>query len=309
MPASDITYNGGNGVESPRPQADPLPLKPGEIGYIEVAEPPAAILHNIDMRDLPTRHPLDTDYPSVSSNAATPLSQSDVVTSPSSEQSSSPTSMTKSHGILDLFKPEGPPAFWGLRLYTLVIFVVQLILLGGTVIIWVFTTKCLAQTLFGQSAIIFFHIVFIIVILVQLVFLERRLFRLRGERYSYVHPGEMLPRYRSMPRSSMTLNFAPWNRPPLPTYAAALSQSGFGTGDVEDHVIACPPPPPYGSTRDSTLLLRGFLRNSLRANSGRAGSPSSDVSRDVSRDEQGDRVQGELEETIESPSVAHIVVR
>ncbi len=52
--------------------------------------------------------------------------------------------------------------------------------------------------------------------------------------------------------------------PSLPTYAAALAQSGLGTGDVEDNLIAIPPPPAYGNTRGSTLLLRGFLRNSLR---------------------------------------------
>jgi hypothetical protein len=58
---------------------------------------------------------------------------------------------------------------------------------------------------------------------------------------------------------------APWTRPPLPTYAAALASSGVGTGDVEDVEIAQPPPPAYGQTRGSTLILAGFLRNSLRA--------------------------------------------
>jgi len=61
------------------------------------------------------------------------------------------------------------------------------------------------------------------------------------------------------------MGFSPWNRPPLPTYAAALAQSGVGTGDVEDHLIAAPPPPAYGNTRGSTFLLSGFLRDSLRA--------------------------------------------
>lgn len=59
--------------------------------------------------------------------------------------------------------------------------------------------------------------------------------------------------------------FAPWNRPPLPTYAAALAQSGFGTGDVEDNIIAVPPPPAYGHTRGSTLLLAGFMSENLRS--------------------------------------------
>jgi hypothetical protein len=90
-------------------------------------------------------------------------------------------------------------------------------------------------------------------------------FRLRAERYSYLHHGEVLPtsRRRYIPDNA-NMPLAPWLRPPLPTYAAALAQSGHGTGDVEDHVIAQPPPPAYGHTRGSTLLLSGFLRNSLR---------------------------------------------
>lgn len=57
---------------------------------------------------------------------------------------------------------------------------------------------------------------------------------------------------------------APWQRPPLPTYAAALAQSGVRTGDVEDGLIAQPPPPAYGKTRGSTLLLQGFLNTEHR---------------------------------------------
>jgi len=67
------------------------------------------------------------------------------------------------------------------------------------------------------------------------------------------------------------MGFAPWNRPSLPTYAATLAQTGLGTGDVEDNQIAIPPPPAYGNTRGSTLLLSNFLRNSLRRSQGTAG--------------------------------------
>jgi hypothetical protein len=88
----------------------------------------------------------------------------------------------------------------------------------------------------------------------------------RAERYAFKHPGEM-------PRSSLrrghsvnnSMPVAPWSRPPLPTYAAAIASSGVGTGDVEDAEIAQPPPPAYGQTRGSRLLLAGFLRSSLRA--------------------------------------------
>lgn len=300
MPPIDITSNNAQA------QAQPLPSKRGEIGYIEAAESPTETLHTVNAQDLATRYPANRDH----SSAVTPPPQSEVVICPSSasEQSPSTASITKSHGILDLFKPQGPPAFGGLRLFTLAIFAAQLILLGGTATAWVFTSKRLTQL--GQIAIIPFHIIFIVLVLAQLVLLERCLFRLRGERYTYIHPGQTLLRHR---RSSTTLALAPWNRTSLPTYATALSQSGVGTGDVEDHLIAALPPPAYGNTRDSTLLLRGFLRNSIGANSG----GESSMGRPVSTEEQGDQVENaerarQLEETmnrLEPPPAAHIVIR
>ncbi|KAJ6513119.1 hypothetical protein C8R45DRAFT_962474 [Mycena sanguinolenta] len=121
----------------------------------------------------------------------------------------------------------------------------------------------------NASTAIFVHVVFGVVTLIQLLFLERRIFRLRAERYSFVHPGEILPSARrrliNAGDGGTSLAFSPWNRPPLPTYAAALAQSGVGTGDVEDHLIAAPPPPAYGNTRGSTFLLSGFLSDRLRA--------------------------------------------
>lgn len=66
---------------------------------------------------------------------------------------------------------------------------------------------------------------------------------------------------------------APWSRPPLPTYANAV---GFrGTGDVEDAQIAGAPPPEYGNTRGSTLLLSTFFGG---APLGRSASRSSNDS-------------------------------
>lgn len=84
----------------------------------------------------------------------------------------------------------------------------------------------------------------------------------------HLHPGEVLPTTRFqgsrrfLPNSTIALS--PWNRPPLPTYAAALAESGVGTGDVEDHLIAAVPPPAYGNTRGSTLLLRGYSSSNGR---------------------------------------------
>lgn len=117
----------------------------------------------------------------------------------------------------------------------------------------------------GNTSSIFVHVVFAVGVLGQLLFLERRVYRVRAERYAYLHPGEILPTSRGRAMVGSNMAYAPWHRPPLPTYAAALAQSGVGTGDVEDHIIAQPPPPAYGHTRGSTLLLAGFLRDSLRA--------------------------------------------
>jgi hypothetical protein len=104
-----------------------------------------------------------------------------------------------------------------------------------------------------------------VALLGQLIMVERRIFRLRAERYTFLHPGEVLPTSRRHSSSSTSMGIAPWHRPPLPTYAATLAASGHGTGDVEDHLIAAPPPPAYGNTRGSRLILTGFLRDSLRA--------------------------------------------
>jgi hypothetical protein len=151
------------------------------------------------------------------------------------------------------------------------------------------------------SSDIFVHVAFALVVLAQLVLIERRVFRARAERYVFKHPGEMLPgslqrRYSgSNPSTSMAI--APWSRPPLPTYAAALAASGVGTGDVEDVVIAQPPPPAYGKTRGSTLVLSGYLRDSLRLQAReheedqtneRSDRPISFVSRDEEWEERRD---------------------
>jgi len=289
-----------SGITSTSAQADPLPSKRGEIGYTSPA-------NTLSVRNLPpSPHPDDRDSDDHSFVYPDAVPQPDSVVA---EQSSSTASITKSHGILDLFKPEGPPAFGGLRLYTLVILAMQLILLGGTVAVWVLVSKRISQI--GQLTIIPFHIIFVILVLVQLLLLERRLFRLYEERYNYVRPGEILPRHRT-PRSSMILTLAPWNRPALPPYAVALSESGVGTGDIEDLLIPHLPPPAYGNTRESTL----DLQNILRANSGPEFSTGRRQSY-VCGDEQGDLVQNadiarRLEETInrlETPSAAHVVIR
>jgi len=195
-------------------------------------------------------------------------------------------SLSKKKRILSFFKPKHIPSYYGLRLTTLLACVCQCLAVAATIVGWYFTATRMGRSdstpdnqppstdnentngqagLNNTSSAIFIHVVFGVVTLVQLLFLERRIFRLRAQRYSYVHPGEILPSARLRAMGDPSLAYSPWNRPPLPTYAAALAQSGVGTGDVEDHLIAAPPPPAYGNTRGSTFLLSGFLRNSLRA--------------------------------------------
>jgi len=106
--------------------------------------------------------------------------------------------------------------------------------------------------------IILIHSGFGVVTLILLILLERAVFVARAERYAFKHPNANGRRRGH--RGSVGLT--PWNRPSLPTYANAM---GFrGTGDVEDAEIAAPPPPEYGNTRGSTLLLSAVLRSSLR---------------------------------------------
>jgi hypothetical protein len=102
------------------------------------------------------------------------------------------------------------------------------------------------------------HVAFTIGVLFLLLFFERTIFHARAERYNFINPTSMAAN-----SSDAVMGLAPWNRPPLPTYAAALGSRG--TGDVEDNIIAQPPPPAYGNTRGSTLLLANLLRNSLRS--------------------------------------------
>jgi len=291
-----------------RCQAEPLPSKRGEIGYAEGVhnlDQPWEGVPSTDGSPLRERHPADRDHSTVPADPVNP-------SPPSSSQQyapPSPRSTAKPLGFLKHRKCLG-----GIQLSTLLIFVAQVLVLGGSITAWVFTTQVLRRMARdlpgGQASFMLVHVIFVIVVIGQLLFLERRLFRLRGERYSHLHPGEVLPRHRNIPVHPHTaIAFAPWNRPPLPTYAAALAQSGVGTGDVEDNLIAAPPPPAYGNTRGSTLLLAGYLRESLRAQrplSATSQTPAPTTERPssyISGDDQGEAIQGvdrarRIEETL-----------
>ena len=264
-----------------RPQAGPLPSKRGEIGFVEgVHEQAQEPSQMVDQVTLPARHPADVPIPSPS--------QDTVDVAPSRPD----TSQTVSDGnsVTSVGKPflghKTLPKFLGVHFSTVVLLGAQLLVFVGTVIGWVFASMALTDSddasndpppgeasngdqNFPQgdagTSHIFIHVAFAVLALAQLVFIERRIFRARAERYAFKHPGEMLPSALRRGRSAnASMSVSPWSRPSLPTYAAALASSGVGTGDVEDAAIAPPPPPAYGKTRGSTLLLAGYLRNSLR---------------------------------------------
>jgi hypothetical protein len=260
-----------------RPQAGPLPQKRGEIGFSEeLLQQAEEGRSTTPTAALPERHPEDRSAPEATAPAPS-------VTAASSTPSLANTLVGTSTGSLSKKKRICGAKYKGFHLGTLITFAFQCLLMVGTIVGWYFAATRLSHVgsssstppgqdsnsspLGSTSSAIFIHVVFTVITIVQLLFLERRIFRLRAERYSYVHPGEILPsaRRRAMGGGDPSMGFSPWNRPPLPTYAAALAQSGVGTGDVEDHLIAAPPPPAYGNTRGSTFLLSGFLRESLRA--------------------------------------------
>lgn len=268
--------------EERRPQAAPLPRKRGELGYQEgTSEQDHSRSSSPDVV-LPPRHPADRG-PEQGSTAGVPAGTPPLVTDAGTGPSSSTSdvsstinsvSATKRKGHLrGLFKCRNenkpPSKIGGITSLTFWKFALHLLMLGGTIVIWVFTTKLILRSQDKQIPLpttILVHVIFSIATLAQLLLLERRIFRMRAERHSHLHPGEVLPSFRNgqtLPND--TIAFAPWNRPPLPTYAAVLAESGIrGTGDVEDHVIAQAPPPAYGNTRGSTFLLSGFLSEEVR---------------------------------------------
>jgi hypothetical protein len=243
---------------------------------------------------LPERHPEERRAPSPSSTAAAApaLPATDAPRLPASsgflqQPDTSSTHTTGKRSIVSFLRPKKVPLIGGVRLTTLVRVLAQLLFFCGTVAGWVATVMVLnrrtakdpdgdhSNPFDGSSALVFVHAAFGIATLTQLLFLERIIFRARAERYAHVHPGALLPRTFRIEMSSRggvggrrsndsSLALAPWNRPSLPTYAAALRDGAAGTGDVEDAAIAAPPPPAYGNTRGSQMLLSGFMTTELR---------------------------------------------
>ncbi|KAG6883513.1 hypothetical protein C0993_005762, partial [Termitomyces sp. T159_Od127] len=232
-----------------QPQPGPSPTKRGEIGYVDAVDQtrsssPEAVL--------PARHPADRDHsapPTVAASLEIPpvSSASDAALTPPSVSALS-NNLIK-HKVLCFFKPKNNILFLGIRLFSLLIFFLLLTVLGGMLAGWIILTKAMNHKTSDTSTTttLSIHILFGVCVLAELFLLERRVYRLRAERYGFLHPGETLPTTRN--GRPVDIPFSPWNRPSLPTYAAALAQSGTGTGDAEDHLIARPPPPAYGNTR------------------------------------------------------------
>lgn len=249
-----------------RPEADPLPPKIGERGYVPTSIPEMTQSSPQDERVvLPARHPADHDAeptPAPGNNAPPPATNS----TPTPNQASSIRKSWKQRLSLGGISP-----LTLARIVILLIFLAATSAAWGIIIIHFSAAKAIASNPSGDgssdngydgfnspafSSVVIVHISFTIVILVELLFLERSIFHARAERYLYKN---------GMQRggANASMGIAPWNRPPLPTYAAALAEIGVGTGDVEDNMIAIAPPPAYGNYRGSTLILAGALRESL----------------------------------------------
>ncbi|KIM33613.1 hypothetical protein M408DRAFT_326286 [Serendipita vermifera MAFF 305830] len=275
-----------------RPEAEPLPSKVGEIGYIAPKSPEIrqSSTTSAPPSPLPARHPADRP----NEPAPDVASQTPSITETVPVQSTTGTSSGKKSWFRRL-------SLGGISILSIIRILLLLAFMGATGAAWGLTITRFgvpqsAEEAAGDmppssadnnnnndnggwgppafSSIVIVHVSFTIVTLVQLVFLERSIFHARAERYMYKHgmaPGE----------AGTSMAIAPWNRPPLPTYAAALTESGVGTGDVEDNLIAIPPPPAYGNTRGSKLLLAGMLRESLIRQLNRSSQQSriSEVSR------------------------------
>ncbi|KAF9649902.1 hypothetical protein BDM02DRAFT_3185856 [Thelephora ganbajun] len=248
-----------------QPQADPLPTKRGEIGYRESLNPsaPSSTESESDITAHQTSIPADGEsQPACSEPGPSPITNADGNQFPAESQPSS--------GLrFPLFKPGFTK--YGVRVSTILLLVTQGAFLLITIALWVTIAKLVLPSSdvgkqIGTS--VFVHITFILCAIIQVVLLERIFFRYRAERYAMLHPGEILPDvFNRGEQISIRLALAPWNRPPLPTYAAVLMESGVGTGDVEDNRIAVAPPPAYGNTRGSTLILAGFISSELREQS------------------------------------------
>lgn len=273
-----------------RPEAEPLPKKVGEIGYVPPKSPKTPESRHdspVTNSPLPARHPADRpDEPATASSTTTDLPAANPTPNATTNSASSVKKSWKQRLSVG-----------GVSFFSIFRIVLLLVFIAATGAAWGITIRLFGKNIpaapdtsgdsgFGSgsddssdsnnggnqgpsnfSSVVIVQVSFTVVTLVELLFLERSIFHARAERYLYKNG-------MSRGGASATMGIAPWNRLPLPTYAAALAESGRGTGDVEDNLIAIPPPPAYGNTRGSVLLLSGFLRNSLVRNLNRSSQQS-----------------------------------
>jgi len=307
-------------------RAGPLPSKLGEIGYVDEPNPPNSTLRvldssiNISVETLSGPHPAERERDqhdrnqgqridhrhgesdSSSSSGPSTLPSSSTTTlplAPANAQSSVSLAPTTTSSINRRLKflslsQKSKSYLFGTTPRSMARLGLQLAVLAGTVVGWIFAVKLIKVPAVGGSTndntngppvsgTIFIHVAFTVVTLIQLLFLERCIFHLRAERWMHYNPTSALPSHlggRSRTGPSR-MPYAPWNRPSLPTYAAAL---GFrGTGDAEDNEIARvvalgsgDVPPQYGHTRGSTLLAYG-IGGRLQMVRGSSGSVMSEM--------------------------------
>jgi len=266
--------SGASLVTEVRPEAEPLPSKIGELGYTGTQHED---MREISLSDGPSRttHPAER----TTTRGSAPNGDGGV-------PSTSASSTRSKRSIFSFLGSKG--GHWkGLSYITLARAVLIFLALAGVIAAWAIVANQIAASpdtppqpdTTGDSqgptgkvpSPILIHVAFSIGVLFLLLFLERTTFQARAERYNFLNPSSMAAN-----TGNAIMGLAPWNRPPLPTYAAALA--GRGTGDVEDNIIAQPPPPAYGNTRGSTLLLANLLRNSLRSIPSRASQRVSQMS-------------------------------
>ncbi|KAG9009556.1 hypothetical protein FRB94_011973 [Tulasnella sp. JGI-2019a] len=128
------------------------------------------------------------------------------------------------------------------------------------------------------SPTVYIHVVFVITTLALLLTLKHNVVQARDERQAYAHPQEVLPRYNTYEEGDA---YAPLQTQMRPLWLAGTLRDGRrgSASDADAGVPGTvgPPPPAYGRTRGSTLLLRGMP--SLREIEGQDSSSSRRSSR------------------------------
>lgn len=238
------------GEERPHTRPPSLAIR-GDLPFVEaVTNRPGEGTE--ESSSLPLHHPADRGHQSRS--PTWPSTQIANETRPTNERAST----TKS--FFGRLKSNQVPLSSGLQRSTLLLFAILLTLLGATITFWVFAyirmkAKLAKQDNPMRSLSVLIHVPFVVIVIALLVHLHRQICNLRKQRSDHLRPGGELPRHRRSRSSRERLtSLAPWNRPPLPTYNTVLAESGVATGDVDDNLIAIPPPPAYGNVRESTLL-------------------------------------------------------